>query len=58
MGDERDVDGIFVTARDEFLGAVQRIDQEKAVLIGPRGQIGAFLGQCRISGTSFANPLR
>ena len=32
-GHQREIDGEFVAAGDEFLGAVERVDQEEAVLV-------------------------
>ena len=34
VGDQREIDGELVAAGDEFLGAVERIDQEEAAAIG------------------------
>ena len=47
VGHQRHVDGEFVAASDEFLGAVERIDQKKAFLAGQHGLTGLFLRQRR-----------
>ena len=51
--DEGNVDGELVGSGDEFARPVQRIDQEKAVAVGPRGQMGAFFRQHRNIGSKF-----
>ena len=43
VGHQRQIDGEFVAAGDEFLGAVERVDQEEAFLIGQRGLHGRAL---------------
>src|SRR3954468_15683871 len=50
VGYERQIDGEFVAAGDEFLGAVERIDQEETFLIGRRGLRGALFRQRRYAG--------
>ena len=47
VGHQRQIDGEFVAAGDEFLGAVQRVDQEEAFLVGQRGRLGALFRQRR-----------
>src|SRR6185436_20987960 len=47
VGYQRQVDGEFVAAGDEFLGAVERVDQKEAVSIGQRGLLGALFRQRR-----------
>ena len=47
VGYQRQIDGEFVAAGDEFLGAVERVDQEEAVSIGRRGLLGALFRQRR-----------
>ena len=47
VGHQRQIDGEFVAAGDEFLGAVERVDQEEAVSIGQLRQMDALLGQRR-----------
>lgn len=44
-GHQCQVDGEFVAAGDEFLGTVERIDQEEAVLKGQPRLSGALLGK-------------
>ena len=48
--DQRQIDGELVAAGDEFLGAVERVDQEEAFLIGQRGSVGALFRQRRYVG--------
>ena len=46
-GDQRDIDGEFVAAGDEFLRAVERIDQEEAAVDRAASPVDALLGQRR-----------
>ena len=45
MGHQREVDGELVAAGDEFLGAVERIDQKETFLEGQPRLAGALLGK-------------
>ena len=47
VGHQREIDGEFVAAGDEFLGAVERVDQEEAAVRGQPRQMGALFGQRR-----------
>ena len=47
FGHQRQIDREFVAAGDEFLGAVERIDQKEAAAIGRPGLFDALLGQHR-----------
>ena len=57
VGHQRQIDGEFVAAGDEFLGAVQRVDQEEAFLIGQRGLKGALFRQRRYVGRHLGKAL-
>ena len=51
VADQADIDGIIVAAADEFLGAVERIDQEIGVAVGRNSARGDFfLGDHRHAG--------
>src|SRR3979411_2527268 len=48
LGHQRQIDGEFVAAGDEFLGAVERVDQEEAVFEGqPRPPAALLVKRAR-----------
>ena len=57
MGHQRQVDGEFVAAGDEFLGSVERVDQEEAFFVGLRGLLGALFRQRRYVGRHLGKAL-
>ena len=58
FGHQREVDGEFVAAGDELLGAVERIDQEEAAAKWRRGQLDALFRQRRHVAAQAAPGLR
>ena len=55
--EQGDVDGKFVAAVDEFLGAVERVDQEEAAIECWCRHIGALFGQSGDAGRQPRQPI-